>query len=159
MELEEIYVMYLNDLYRYLFSLTKHHAEAEDLLQETFTKAHITLLTHDIKEIKPWLFKVGYHTYIDRYRKEKRNILTEEFHLIESKTPESIVMETDSFQLLLQYLERIKPIEKQAVLLCDVHDCTNEQAAEILNVKVNTLKSHLSRGRKKLRELLAKEAN
>ncbi|MFC4411613.1 sigma-70 family RNA polymerase sigma factor [Chungangia koreensis] len=159
MEIEEIYITYVNDLYRYLFSLTKHHAEAEDLLQETFTKAYIALLTSDIKEIKPWLFKVGYYTYIDRYRKEKQVAPKEDFDMIDLKTPETVVMENDSFQRLLLYLDRIKQIEKQAILLCDVHDCTNEQAAEILNLNLNTLKSHLSRGRKKLRVLLAEEAN
>jgi RNA polymerase sigma-70 factor, ECF subfamily len=57
----------------------------------------------------------------------------------------------------LRYLDHIKPIEKQAILLCDLHDCTYQQAANILNLKLNTLKSHLTRGRKKMREILTKE--
>lgn len=42
-------------------------------------------------------------------------------------------------------------------MLCDVHDCTYEQAANILDLKLNTLKSHLLRGRKKMRALIEKE--
>ncbi|MEK3981370.1 sigma-70 family RNA polymerase sigma factor [Psychrobacillus sp. FSL K6-2836] len=157
MELEQIYALHFNDLYRYLYSLSRNHAEAEDLLQETFAKAHIVLLTDEIKEIKPWLFKVGYFTYIDHFRKDKRYVVTNEFSISDSNTPENIVVENDAFKVLLRYLDYIKPIEKQAILLCDVHDCTNEQAANILNIKLNTLKSHLSRGRKRLREILSQE--
>ncbi|GGA90776.1 sigma-70 family RNA polymerase sigma factor [Ornithinibacillus halotolerans] len=157
MDLEQIYVMYFNDLYRYLFSLTRNHAETEDLLQETFIKAHIALLANDIDEIKPWLFKVGYYTFIDRTRKEKRYVITDKFTQKDFNTPENIVTENNSYEELLGYLDKINPMEKQAILLCDVHDCTYEQAANILNIKLNTLKSHVSRGRKKLRKMLTKE--
>ncbi|MFB5089607.1 sigma-70 family RNA polymerase sigma factor [Psychrobacillus sp. PGGUH221] len=157
MDLEQIYALHFNDLYRYLYSLSRNHAEAEDLLQETFAKAHIALLTNDIKEIKPWLFKVGYFTYIDHFRKDKRYVMTNEFSISDLNSPENIVVENDSYNELLRYLDYIRPIEKQAILLCDVHDWSNEQAANILNIKLNTLKSHLSRGRKRLREMLSQE--
>ena len=51
----------------------------------------------------------------------------------------------------------LAPLEKQAILLCDIQDCTQQQAAMILDLKINTLKSHLLRGRKKMRELIKKE--
>jgi RNA polymerase sigma-70 factor, ECF subfamily len=157
MDLEQIYLTYFHDLYRYIFSLTRNHAEAEDLVQETFTKAHMMLLTNEIKDIKPWLFKVGYHTYIDRIRKEKRHVVTEEILQVEWDTPEDAIVEKDSFLELLRYLDKIKPIEKQAILLCDLHDCTYQQAAAILNLNLNTLKSHVTRGRKKMKKLLVEE--
>ncbi len=159
MELKQVYALYFNDLYRYLFSLSKNHADAEDLLQETFAKAYIVLLTDEIQEIKPWLFKVGYYTYIDHFRKGKRTILTNEFSQVDLNTPENIIVENDAYIELLRYLEDIKPIEKQAILLCDVHDCTYEQAATILDIKLNTLRSHLVRGRKKIREMLSREGS
>ncbi|MFC7686362.1 sigma-70 family RNA polymerase sigma factor [Ureibacillus sp. GCM10028918] len=159
MDLEQVYSLYFNDLYHYLYSLSRNHTKTEDLLQETFTKAHIALLTNDIEEIKPWLFKVGYYTFIDHVRKDKRYVMTNEFFEIDLKTPENIALENDAYIELLSYLDKLKPIEKQAILLCDVHDCTNLQAANILNIKLNTLKSHLARGRKRLREMLAEEDN
>ncbi|ETT86184.1 sigma-70 family RNA polymerase sigma factor [Viridibacillus sp. FSL R5-0477] len=157
MELETIYITYMNDIYRYLYSLTKNHTTAEDLLQDTFTKAHITLLGQEIQDIKPWLFKVAYYTYIDSTRKELRYMISDNVDQIYSTTPEQIIVEQDAYLKLLSLLEQIKPIEKQIILLCDVNDCTNEQAANILNLKLNTLKSHLARGRKKMRALIVKE--
>ncbi|MEK4092523.1 sigma-70 family RNA polymerase sigma factor [Viridibacillus sp. FSL H8-0110] len=157
MELETIYITYMNDIYRYLYSLTKNHTTAEDLLQDTFTKAHITLLGQEIQDIKPWLFKVAYYTYIDSTRKELRYMISDNVDQSYSTTPEQIIVEQDAYLKLLSLLEQIKPIEKQIILLCDVNDCTNEQAANILNLKLNTLKSHLARGRKKMRALIVKE--
>jgi RNA polymerase sigma-70 factor (ECF subfamily) len=157
MDLGDIYELYFNDLYRYLFSLARNHTDTEDIIQETFTKAHTVLLTEEIQEMKPWLFKVGYYTFIDRIRKSKRMVFTEEFNQADLDTPESILAENDAFNELLSYLDRIKAVEKQAILLCDLHDFTNQQAAEILQLKVNTLKSHLLRGRKKLRNMLTEE--
>lgn len=37
----------------------------------------------------------------------------------------------DSYNELLNYLDRVRPVEKQAIMLCDVHDCTYEQIATI----------------------------
>ncbi len=127
------------------------------MLQDTFTKAHITLLGQEIQDIKPWLFKVAYYTYIDSTRKEKRYVTSDNIDQMHSNTPEQIIVEQDAFLKLINLLEQIKPIEKQIILLCDVHDCTNEQAANILQLNVNTVKSHLARGRKKMNVLIKRE--
>ena len=156
MELEQLYTRYVNDIYRYLFSLCRHTETAEDLLQDTFYKAHVTLLAHPIYELKPWLFKVAYYTYIDYCRKEKRSATYAQIEQVDYTTPEKILLQTDSFTTLLHLLDQLNPLEKQAILLCDVQDCTNEQAAQILDLKLNTLKSHLLRGRKKMRNLIEK---
>lgn len=63
-------------------------------------------------------------------------------------TPESIWIEQDGYNQLLNLMSDLSPLEKQASLLCDLQDCSQEQAALILDLKINTLKSHLSRGRK-----------
>ena len=156
MELERLYSIYVKDIYHYLFSLCRHSETAEDLLQDTFYKAHVTLLAQPIYEIKPWLFKVAYYSYIDHCRKEKRSAPYEHIERVDYTTPEMIFVQQDSFTKLLNLLDQLNPLEKQAILLCDVQDCTNEQAAQILDLKLNTLKSHLLRGRKKMKSLIEK---
>lgn len=157
MEIEKVYDLYVGDLYRYIYSLCRHPQTTEDLLQDTFYKAHIFLLSKSIDELKPWLFKVAYYTYIDYCRKEVRSSPMEEVDQIVYDTPESIWIEQDSYHQLLNLVNELSPFEKQSILLCDIQDCTYEQAAMILDLKVNTLKSHLSRGRKKMRVLIKEE--
>ncbi|UII56583.1 hypothetical protein LS684_03615 [Cytobacillus spongiae] len=76
MELDRIFEAYVDDLYRYLYSLSKNHHTAEDLVQETFYRAYLQLLEDGISNIKPWLFKVAYHAFIDLTRKQTRLIIS-----------------------------------------------------------------------------------
>ncbi|MEH7011379.1 sigma-70 family RNA polymerase sigma factor [Neobacillus niacini] len=153
MQLEDVYKLYMNDLYRYLFSLSKDHYVAEDLVQEAFYRAYMALEDYEIINIKAWLFKVAYHAFIDHQRKNKRIIIEEErYENIEAnqKTPERRILEKESLRLLLKDLNNLQEKEKHAVLLCDLHELQYREAADILEIKLNTLKSHLFRGRKKL---------
>lgn len=157
MELEEIYALYVGDIYRYIYSLCRHPHTTEDLLQDTFYKAHISSLSKPIQDIKPWLFKVAYYTYVDYCRKEARSSPMDAVDQVVYDTPESIWLEQDGYNQLLNLLDALSYYEKHAILLCDIQECSQEQAAMILDLKINTLKSHLSRGRKKMRELIQKE--
>lgn len=153
MDLDEVFEAYVDDLYRYLFSLSKNHHTAEDLVQETFYRAYLQLSEDDISQIKPWLFKVAYHAFIDFIRKHKRLVVTDEVHnRISTKTPEIDLLEKEGFATLMNDIHSLKKIEMHALVLCDLHQLSLKEAAEILQLNLNTLKSHLSRGRKKVVE-------
>ena len=158
MELDELYQMYVNDLYRYLFSLSKDHFTAEDLVHETFYRAYVYLEDSEINEVKPWLFKVAYHSFVDYTRKNKRVILAD--HKIEEMdgyTPDKAFIEKEGFEHLLRLIHSIPEREKHAILLCDLHQLSYQASAEILNMNLNTLKSHVFRGRKRLQALIQRE--
>lgn len=153
MDLDEAFEAYVDDLYRYLFSLSKNHHTAEDLVQETFYRAHLQLMEDDINHIKPWLFKVAYHAFIDFIRKHKRLVITDEVHnQISMKSPEVDLLEKEGFAILMNDIHSLKDTEMHALVLCDLHHLSLKEAAEILQLNLNTLKSHLSRGRKKVVE-------
>ena len=162
MQLDEVYKMYMNDLYRYLFSLSKDHYVAEDLVQEAFYRAYMTLEDYEISNIKAWLFKVAYHAFVDYQRKNKRTVLEEDVkpHLhVDQDTPERRMLEKESLRLLLKDLNLLQENEKHAVLLCDLHELSYQEAADILDLKLNTFKSHIVRGRKKLMERVKERMN
>ncbi|KRG12637.1 RNA polymerase sigma factor SigM [Virgibacillus soli] len=157
LELEDVYELYMNDLYRYLLSLSQDHYVAEDLLQEVFYKAFIIIDDYEFSHIKAWLFKVAYHTFIDYQRKNKRLVLKDnmEKHLqADYTTPEINIIEKEALTSLLTDLNYLKENEKQAILLSDFHELSYQEAADILEVKLNTFKSHLMRGRKKLVKII-----
>jgi len=152
-ELDKAYQEYVNDLYRYLFSLSKDHFTAEDLVQEAFYRAYLHLEDYEISNIKAWLFKVAYHAFIDFQRKQRRSVIQnqlEEQGFISKDTPEKRLLEKENFQRLLKDIHTLREQEKHVLLLCDLHQLTYQEAAEILEMNLNTLKSHLLRGRKKV---------
>lgn len=153
MELDEAFEAFVDDLYRYLFSLSKNHHTAEDLVQETFYRAYLQLSEEDIRQIKPWLFKVAYHAFIDFTRKHKRVIVTNEVrNTISMKTPEMDLLAKEGFATLMDDIHSLKESEMHALILCDLHQLSLKEVAEILQLNLNTLKSHLVRGRKKVIE-------
>lgn len=162
MELDEIYQMYVNDLYRYLYSLSKDHYVAEDLVHETFYRAFIKLDETEIMNIKAWLFRVAYHAFIDYIRKNKRVFISDQISEVQEKgtlpenSTENHVLEKEGFNLLLDDIHTLKENQKNTLLLCDFHKLTYQEAADILDLNINTLKSHLLRGREKMIEKVRK---
>ena len=153
MQLEDVYKLYMNDLYRYLLSLSKDHFIAEDLVQEAYYRAYLTLEDNEISNIKAWLFRVAYNAFIDYQRKNKRLVMKDQIdeHLSSDPvTPEGSILEKESLQRLFDDLDLLKEKEKHAVMLCDFHELSYQEAAAILGLNINTFKSHLSRARKKL---------
>src|SRR5690625_2395265 len=70
--LDSIYNLYFHDIYRFLLSLCHNHHTSEDLVQETFFRAHLYLEYYQEGNIKAWLYTVAHNAFIDHYRKNKR---------------------------------------------------------------------------------------
>nr|MBA5586869.1 hypothetical protein [Anaerobacillus isosaccharinicus]QOY34920.1 hypothetical protein AWH56_019705 [Anaerobacillus isosaccharinicus] len=66
MQLEEAYKLYMNDLYRYLFSLSRNHFVADDLVQDAFYRAFLTLEDYDILVLRI-VHKLHYYTSLARH--------------------------------------------------------------------------------------------
>ena len=71
-EIEQIYTQYRQDVYRYLCSLTRDAALAEDLLSEMFLRA-LTGLSGFRKGacVRTWLFSIARHVWIDGLRRKR----------------------------------------------------------------------------------------
>ena len=72
--LVRFYRAYSREIYLYLYGLSHNRQHSEDLMQETFAKALITVVTADTG-IRAWLYKVARNLYFNTYRKDKRLII------------------------------------------------------------------------------------
>ncbi|MDD2553937.1 MAG: sigma factor, partial [Desulfotomaculaceae bacterium] len=61
---------YIETVYKYLLSMCRHRETAEDLTQETFTRAIIYLDKLKEETFLGWLLRIARNLYIDRWRKE-----------------------------------------------------------------------------------------
>ena len=69
--IEEVYNQYFKDVFRYLLSLTKNEALAEEIAQETFFKAMKSIDSFDGKcKITVWLCQIAKNTYLSYLKKE-----------------------------------------------------------------------------------------
>ena len=159
--MDQLYSTYFSDVYRFLFSLCHNHHTAEDLVQETFFRAHLHIEDYQSESVKAWLFTVAYRSYIDYYRKQKRVYIKGQGFFSKlfdkKKTVEETVVVEEEIRELLDAVNALPEKHKMAVLLCDFNQLTYQEAAEVMEVNVTYVKVLLFRGRQALRTGKEKE--
>jgi len=154
--LDAIYEHYVQDVYRYLYSLSYDHHTAEDLVQETFYRAYLYLENCREDKIKPWLFRVAYNAYIDAQRKASRSTLQEpdyfQRNLTDTHTPEDEVLRQERWDEIGRALSGLPENQRQAMLLIDFNQLTYQEAADIMDIRLSHVKILLFRARQALRD-------
>jgi RNA polymerase sigma-70 factor, ECF subfamily len=127
------------------------HALADDLAQETFLEAWRKIdQFRGEGTFAGWLARIAYRRYLMWARQRKLESLDNEAENIEAHSALAPDLRLD----LEKAMVRLSLPERAALTLCYAQEYTNEEAAEILELPLGTLKSHVARGREKLRSLL-----
>lgn len=154
--IDTIYQTYFNDIYYFLLSLCHNHHSAEDLVQETFFRAHLYLENFQGNNMKSWLFTIAYHAFIDHFRKNKRLVIKEhdffQREMDHAQGIEDIVVIKEDIQRIINILKILPEKQRMAVLLADFHELTTEEAASIMSVSPTYFKVLLFRGRQVIRQ-------
>jgi RNA polymerase sigma factor (sigma-70 family) len=147
-------------LRRYARALTRNAVRADDLVQETLTRAlRKEHLWEPGTDLRAWLFTIMHNQNVNEVRRAMRddaNIDVENWAAVLIATTDP----TASRQLreLERALAHISEEQRQVVLLVGLEGMSYEDAAAILNIPVGTIRSRLSRGRDALRQLMGMEA-
>ncbi len=125
------------------------HALADDLAQETFFEAWRKIdQFRGEGTFASWLARIGYRRYLMWARRRKFEPLDAEADVADARPA------PDQRLDLEKAMARLSLPERAALTLCYAQEYTNEEAADILEIPLGTLKSHVARGREKLRKLL-----
>jgi len=154
--IDSIYNDYFHDIYRFLLSLCHDHHTAEDLVQETFFRAHLYVENYDGENIKSWLFTVAHHAFIDHYRKQKRMEVKEKNFFMayfDKRTePEAAYVVQEEIDEIIHLIAGLSEKKRTAVLLHDFHEFSYKEASQVMNIPVTHYKVLLFRGRQAIRK-------
>jgi len=161
-EFEKLALPLFAALYNHAFWLTRNQAEAEDLVQETFSKA---LRAFDSFQpgtnFKAWMFRILRNGFLTTRTgiAVSRTVLLEDHPTARDMaasepTPEDNLIRLDNQAALHTALEQLQPDLREALLLCDVEEMKYKDIALILDVPIGTVMSRISRARRTLRQLL-----
>lgn len=123
---------------------------ADDIAQETFMKAHRAMRSfRGAATFQVWLCAIAANELRAEWRRRKRRA---EFNDDEAgETCPSNELEPGDRRDLQQGLAGLPSAQRAALVLCFEHGLTHDEAARILGCPVGTLKSHVSRGKARLR--------
>ena len=128
-------------------------ALADDVAQETFIKAYRALRGfRGGASFSTWLCAIAANELRAEWRRQKRRA-----EFLEEEGGESARSEprrSGDGRDLAAALQRLSEMQRAALVLCFEHGLTHEEAAAALGCPVGTLKSHISRGKLRLREWL-----
>jgi RNA polymerase sigma-70 factor (ECF subfamily) len=130
--------------------------EALDATQETFIAAYRRASSfRGDSSFSTWLYRIGINTCKDLLRKRKRTAIpTEETSGSERAHPTSIEADAVLRIDLAHALSRLPDDYREAVVMHDVGGVPYEEIAAATGVAIGTVKSRISRGRRKLAELM-----
>ena len=130
-------------------------ALADELAQECFLKAWQSLPSfRDDARFSTWLHRIAYLEFLQYQRKASQGVSSPVHH----PTPEFLNGDEPDQALRLDVqkaLASLSPMECAAIVHCYHADMSHAEAAQVLGLPLGTLKSHVLRGREKLRHLLS----
>ncbi len=156
----QIYDLYFEKIYRFIFYRVNHKEAAEDLVAETFIRVWDKLPEiQGPSSFTPWLYQIARNLVIDYYRSRKTTV-----DLLELENvlvyEDSILDKTDfSFQqkLFLDALQKLPSVQQQVIKLKFLDELTNEEIAKILNKSEGAVRVIQHRAIAELKKLLNHE--
>jgi len=158
-QFDRLIIEYQKPLYVFIWRMVKDEDDAKDICQETFFKAYKKIKSYKVEsKFSSWLFKIGYRKALDQITKnKKKHIVLSKMQTKSdmSKTEKELeVKETHS--LIGQIIDSLHHKYRTALHLFYREEMTYSEIAAVMKIPMNTVKSHLFRGKEIIREKLAR---
>jgi len=161
---EQIVTDHSARVYRLAYRLTGNSHDAEDLTQEVFVRVFRSLHKYTPGTFEGWLHRITTNLFLDQARRKSRirfdALADDAAHRLPSALPApDVALLNQMFDADIEAaLGDLPPDFRAAVVLCDVEGLTYEEIADVLGLKMGTVRSRIHRGRSMLRKSLAHRA-
>ncbi len=168
-EFENTATPYVDAVYRAAFALSRRQEKAEDLTQDTFTKALERFDSFQLgTNCKAWLLRILRNIWIDRLRHLRvvgPQVAIDEAVVSKPEQAEKTawtnaadIMDNFSDKQVIHAMRQLTDEQRLTVFLVDVEQLSHEEVADITDVAVGTVKSRSSRARAALKQTLLTHA-
>ena len=160
----ELVIRHQDRLFRMVFQLTGDRQEAEDIAQDTFVQAYVKLESfHGASAFFTWLYRIAFNLTVSRSRK-KRPTISVDVAREKGGEPEAETQDVgtamereEDVQQLKEALDKLSEEHRAILLLREIEGNDYDTIADLLDVRVGTVRSRLHRARASLRDILVKE--
>ena len=171
--IERLILKYQNRIYNVILKICADPDDAAELTQDTFVK-----IIENIENFQgrssfyTWAFRIAVNLTLNYCRRNVRigfssldaeqvscnsqpgRILKELLSDDSSLDPAEVAQDNELCQILIESLKKLDDAQRAVVVLRDIEGMNYNQIANVLDIELGTVRSRLSRGRKKLRQIL-----
>lgn len=157
---ELLYKRYYGYVMAISLSYGSNREVAQEIVDDAFMKVFDTILSFDIKQsFKPWLRRITINTAIDYLRKNKKFnyhlSLAEEVSEMQSLEMIDSLVVKDIHKLIAELPDALKVVFN----LYEIEGYSHREIAEIMGISESSSRTYLTRGKERLRDLMAKHFN
>jgi RNA polymerase sigma-70 factor (ECF subfamily) len=139
-----------SNIYSYIYFIVRSRELAEDIFQETFVKAIMTIKQGRYTEngkFRAWINRIAHNLIIDNYRQEKNEqiISNDECevdlfnnHKLSDGTIEDEMIKSQILMDVKKLIEYLPENQKEVLLLRYYQDLSFKEIADITGVSINT---------------------
>lgn len=160
---DQVYSRFVEMVYSLACRLSGSRDEASDLTQEVFLRVYRHLGSFGGRSsLKTWVFRIAINHCRDRLSRWRP--LTQPIgddlgegevaYPDPARGPEELAVAADEGRRVTAALARLPQAFKEAVALRDIEGLSYEEIADVLGVRIGTVRSRIARGRDQLRALL-----
>ena len=164
-QFEEVVREHQGFVFRTLARLTGAGEHVEDLAQEVFLRLYRGLEGfRGEAKVTTWVYRITLNVAQDEWKRRKREQVNTSFDDPDAGWAERIEGGGDDAEQVLgrkqamaavnTALDELSEPERAAIVMFHQEECTYEQIAVVLKLPLNTVRTHLHRGRQKLKERL-----
>lgn len=166
---EQIIIKYEKKIFGLIYNMLRNENEIEDVAQEVFIKVYKNLdKFNGDSSLYTWIYKIATNLCLDQIKKRKEVIYIDEklqlndgeveFQIpSDEKLQDEIYEQKELKQKLESCIDKLPEKQKAMIVLRDIKGLSYDEIAEILDLKLGTVKSQINRARLKLKELLEKD--
>jgi RNA polymerase sigma-70 factor (ECF subfamily) len=171
--MERLILKYQNRIYNVILKMCTNPHDAAELTQETFVKIIQSIAKFESKSsFYTWAFRIAVNLTLNfcqrnarfelrslnsgdcRRSKEGTQALSELLSDDSSPDPEKMAQNKELCEIAVQSLMKLDDEQRAVIILRDIEGMNYAQIADVLQVKLGTVRSRLSRARSKLREIM-----
>lgn len=157
----EIFLRYQNSAFRTALLTCGNEADAEDAVQVSFLKFMNECVQYKAGlSLKAYLMKIVVNTCKDKYKSEKRrsrrqNVISERRAVYMVNNADSAIDQQHHFEKVKVVLEKLPNKYHESIAMIYLEGFSYSEAAEILNIPEKTIRTQVTRGIDRIRELLS----
>jgi RNA polymerase sigma-70 factor (ECF subfamily) len=145
-------------LRRYARALTGDRTQADDLVQDTLERAWSKLhMWRRDSDMRAWMFSIMHNTFINHIRKKQPVTVSMDEDTLDVPT-RATQEDTLHMRDLDSAIAKLPYEYREIILLIGLEQMSYEEGAKVLAIPMGTVMSRLSRGRERLRNIMAGES-